>query len=192
VTDVIEPEAGADDAPPARSHVARNSALVVGAVLVLFIAVLATRKPPADTVNPMVGRRVPVLAGPTLSGDRLDAETLRGKWILVNFLASWCVGCVQEHPDLLRWAQAHRDDVQVLGVAYNDDADHLREFFRVKGGDWPVILPPKGSNPAVDFGVTAVPESFLVRPDGLIVAWSQGVTYDWLEEMVTKYGGGPA
>jgi cytochrome c biogenesis protein CcmG/thiol:disulfide interchange protein DsbE len=192
MTEVIE--SGTDDeAPPGRSHLARNTALVVGAVLVLFIGVLATRKPPGDTVNPLVDsaqpRRVPALAGPTLDGGRLDVDSLRGKWVLVNFLASWCVGCVEEHPDLIRFADAHPRDVQIVGVAYNDDAARLREFFRVKGGNWPVIL-PEGTNPAVDFGVTGVPESFLVRPDGLVVGWSQGVTFEWLEQTMARFGGG--
>jgi cytochrome c biogenesis protein CcmG/thiol:disulfide interchange protein DsbE len=179
-----------DDAgePPARSHLARNTALVVGAVLVLFIAVLATRKPPEDAVTQLVGRRVPALSGPTLDGGRFDIDTqlarpelgVPGKWVLVNFLASWCVGCIEEHPDLVRFAKAHRDDVQIVGVAYNDDAEKLREFFRLRGGDWPVIMAERNT-PAYDFGVTGVPESFLVRPDGMVVAWAQGVTYDWLE-----------
>jgi cytochrome c biogenesis protein CcmG/thiol:disulfide interchange protein DsbE len=173
---------GADGVAPPRSHVARNSALVVGAVLALFIAVLATRKPPEDVKNQLVGRRVPALVGTTLDGRRLDVDNLRGKWVVVNFLASWCVGCVEEHPDLLRFARQHAEDVQIVGVAYNDDAASLREFFRVKGGNWPVIVAE--GNSAYDFGVTGVPESFVVRPDGLVVAWSQGVTFDWLNEVL--------
>jgi cytochrome c biogenesis protein CcmG, thiol:disulfide interchange protein DsbE len=192
VTGVIDPGVAAPggqpgpDEPaggPARSHVARNTALVVGAALVLFIAVLATRKPPGETQNPLIGHRVPALAGPTLAGGRVDVDSFRGRWVVVNFLASWCVGCVEEHPDLLAFAERHRDDVQVVGVAYNDDADKLREFFRLKGGDWPVILSPRNSA-AYDFGVTGVPESFVVRPDGLIVNWSPGVTAEWLEQVL--------
>jgi cytochrome c biogenesis protein CcmG, thiol:disulfide interchange protein DsbE len=172
-----------DEPAPARSHVARNAALVIGAVLVLFIGVLATREPAGDVANPLVGRRVPALAGPTLDGGHLDVDSLRGKWVVVNFLASWCVGCIEEHPDLVRFAETYDEDVVVVGVAYNDHAESLREFFRVKGGDWPVIL-SQGNVAAYDFGVTGVPESFVVRPDGLIVAWSQGVTYDWLERVI--------
>jgi cytochrome c biogenesis protein CcmG/thiol:disulfide interchange protein DsbE len=182
--DDAEPEA-AGGAPP-RSHLARNVALVVGAVLVLLIAVLATRKPPGERTNQLVGHRVPELAGPTLKGPRLDVDSLQGKWVVVNFLASWCIGCVEEHPDLLRFAEAHPDDVQIVGVAYNDDAESLRQFFRVKGGDWPVILPERRQVP-VDFGVTGVPETFMVRPDGIIVAWSQGVTYEWMEQVLATY-----
>jgi cytochrome c biogenesis protein CcmG, thiol:disulfide interchange protein DsbE len=193
MTDVYEPEAPLDEpevAPPP-SHVARNTALVVGAVLVLFIAVLATRRPPEDGVNPLIGHRVPALAGPTLDGRRLDVDSLQGKWVVVNFLASWCFGCVEEHPDLVRFAETHREDAQIVGVAYNDDAESLREFFRVKKGDWPVILSERNAA-AYDFGVTGVPESFVVNPDGVVVAWNQGVTYDWLEGVLRANGaGGP-
>jgi cytochrome c biogenesis protein CcmG/thiol:disulfide interchange protein DsbE len=183
---VDEVGTGAAGEAPRRSHLARNVALVVGAVLVLLIAVLATRKPPGERTNQLIGHRVPELAGPTLDGRRLNVDSLQGKWVVVNFLASWCIGCVEEHPDLLRFAQAHPDDVKIVGVAYNDDADSLRRFFEVKGGDWPVILPERRQVP-VDFGVTGVPETFMVRPDGIIVAWSQGVTYDWMEQVLATY-----
>ena len=190
MTDVVEHPVAPDESEgPTRSHVARNAALVVGAVLVLFIAVLATRKPPEDAKNQLVGHRVPALAGPTLDGDRLDIDSLQGKWVVVNFLASWCVGCIEEHPDLIRFAEAHRDDVQIVGVAYNDDTDALREFFRVKGGTWPIILSER-NQAAYDFGVTGVPESFVVAPNGMVVAWSQGVTYDWLERVLAESGAG--
>jgi cytochrome c biogenesis protein CcmG/thiol:disulfide interchange protein DsbE len=194
VTDVREPEIPVDegaldrpveDQPAGRSHLARNVSLVVGAVLVLLIAVLATRKPPADTPNQLRGHRVPALAGPTLDGGRLDIDSLQGRWVVVNFLASWCVGCIEEHPDLLRFAQAH-PEVQIVGVAYDDDAESLREFFRVKGGDWPVILPER-RQVAVDFRVTGVPESFVVAPSGVIVEWNQGVTFEWLESVLAAY-----
>jgi cytochrome c biogenesis protein CcmG/thiol:disulfide interchange protein DsbE len=183
---------------PRRSHLARNLALAVGAVLVLLIAVLATGKPPGETPNSTVGHRVPALAGPTLDGRYFDIDDVQnridpsqGKWLLVNFLASWCIGCEVEHPELVEFAKRHPDDVQVVGVAYKDTPEKLRDFFQLRGGTWPVVFPER-KDVAVDFGVTALPESFLVRPDGMIVAWSPGVTLDWLERALAENGGGPA
>jgi cytochrome c biogenesis protein CcmG/thiol:disulfide interchange protein DsbE len=188
MTDVREPLDGVD-AP--RSHAARNAALAVGAVVLLLIVVLATRKPPEDAKNPLVGRRVPALAGPTIHGGTVDIDSFRGKWVVVNFLASWCTGCLAEHPDLVRFAGEHRDDAQILGVGFDDSPENLRTFFQEHGGDWPVVL-SDGNRVAVDFGVTGVPESFVVAPNGRIVAWSQGVTLEWLNQVIADFGGAGA
>ena len=189
MTGVRDGEAGADAVPG--SHLARNAALAVGAVVLLLIVVLATRKPPEDAKNPLVGRRVPALAGPTIHGDTVDIDQFRGKWVVVNFLASWCTGCLVEHPDLVRFAGQHRDDAQILGVGFDDSRENMRAFFQEHGGDWPVVL-SEGNRVAVDFGVTGVPESFVVRPDGLIVAWSQGITLEWLNRVIAEFGGAAA
>jgi cytochrome c biogenesis protein CcmG/thiol:disulfide interchange protein DsbE len=190
--DPVDPVAadrpGSGPEGPPRSHLARNAALAVGAVLLLLIVVLATGKPPEDAKNPLVGHRVPALSGPTIHGDTVDIDSFRGRWVVVNFLASWCTGCLAEHPDLVRFAEQHRDDAQILGVGFNDSRENMQTFFQEHGGDWPVVL-SDSNRVAVDFGVTGVPESFVVAPDGRIVAWSQGITLDWLNQVIADNGG---
>ena len=178
------PDTGGD-AP--RPKVARWVALGVGVVLVLFIALLATRPQDSDPPSAaLLGKRVPALSGATLDGRTASVDALRGKWVLVNFVAEWCVACVDEHPDLKAFAEANRADVQVLGVAYQSHSlDQLRDFFAKNGGDWPVITSDDG-RAALDFGVTAVPETFLVTPDGVVYAHAEGVTREWLDEVFTQ------
>jgi cytochrome c biogenesis protein CcmG/thiol:disulfide interchange protein DsbE len=90
---------------------------------------------------------------------------------VVNFFATWCVPCVQEHPDLVNFSAAHQvqGDAAVLGVVYSDSAQAVRSFRDEKGGTWPMVTDPKGRI-ALDYGVSGVPESFLVNPDGVVVA----------------------
>lgn len=186
--DAVEPVLEAD---VARSgHPARWVALAVGVVLLAFLAVLATRTFGADTVdrNPLIGRAVPPLEGETIDGATFDIDDHRGQWVVVNFFATWCIPCRVEHPELVRFAESHAEtgDVVVVSVAFDDEADAIREFFATNGGDWAVI-PRDTTRTALDFGVTGVPESYVVAPNGLVVAGFQGVTAEALDEVIDRF-----
>jgi cytochrome c biogenesis protein CcmG/thiol:disulfide interchange protein DsbE len=95
---------------------------------------------------------------------------LRGKYVLVNFFATWCVPCRQEHPELVRFAARHasRGDAAVMQVVYGDRASPVKSFIAKHGGDWTVLDDPKGSI-ALDWGVRGLPESYLVDPNGFVL-----------------------
>jgi cytochrome c biogenesis protein CcmG/thiol:disulfide interchange protein DsbE len=173
-----------------RRHVARWVALGAGLVLMAFVVVLATR-PSADErpiAGELVGQPVPPVAGPTLDGSSYDIDAERGRWVVVNFFATWCTPCLIEHPELVRFSEEHvaTDDAQVVSVAFQDQPEALEEFFADNGGDWPVIVGDTGRT-AIDFGVTGVPESYLVAPDGVVVAKFEGVTADRLDQVIDRY-----
>lgn len=177
--------------PPPRSHLARNVAIAVGVLLVIFIVVLATR--PSASEKPLaanaVGRAVPAVQGTTLDGQTFDVDKLRGDWVVVNFFATWCAPCQQEHPELVKFSQQHQaadDGVHVVSVAYDDKADAIRQYFDKKGGAWPVLVGDTGRI-ALDFGVTGVPESYLVAPNGLVVDKFTGVTAADLDAAIARF-----
>jgi cytochrome c biogenesis protein CcmG/thiol:disulfide interchange protein DsbE len=195
VTDVVEPsdapdpgrepESGAGGAGGGRRRVGLIVSAVVAVVLVAFVAVLATREPATErrASSPLIGKVAPALAGETVDGGSFDIDDHRGRWVLVNFFATWCQPCVQEHPELVRFSQAHAtaDDALVVSVVYDEsDLGRVRDFFAERGGDWPVLS--DGLLPAVDYGVVKVPESYLVAPNGLVVQkYTGGVTQDMIE-----------
>jgi cytochrome c biogenesis protein CcmG/thiol:disulfide interchange protein DsbE len=80
-------------------------------------------------------------------------------------------------------------DVEVVSVAFSDDAARIQEFFEDNGGDWPVI-PNDTNRVALEFGVTGVPESYVVDPNGIVVAKFEGVTRAGLDEVVGTTQGG--
>jgi cytochrome c biogenesis protein CcmG/thiol:disulfide interchange protein DsbE len=97
----------------------------------------------------------------------LTAAAVKGKLTLVNFWASWCVPCRQEHPVILSLSQDPR--LTVVGVNYKDGTENALRFLGELGNPYAAIgLDPNGKM-AIDWGVYGIPESYLVGPDGTIL-----------------------
>ena len=137
--------------------------------------------------SPLVGNLAPELVGETLDDTNFDIDEHRGQWVLVNFFATWCPPCVQEHPELVQFAERNGEQVQVVSVAFDDtEVDEVTAFFAKNGGDWPVIT--SGADGAsFDYGVKKLPESFLVDPSGTVRVKINGqVTADGLDELIVE------
>ncbi|MEY2471500.1 MAG: cytochrome c biosis protein CcmG, thiol:disulfide interchange protein DsbE [Actinomycetota bacterium] len=156
----------------ARRRVAPWIAGAVAIVLLVVIVVAARAKPAEQRTadSPLLGHRAPAVAGAVISGPAQTLDYLRGKYVVVNFFATWCVPCRQEHPELVRFAAHHAslDDAAVMQVVYGDRASTVRSFLHKNGGDWTVVDDPKGSI-ALDWGVRGLPESYLVDPKGFVI-----------------------
>lgn len=141
--------------------------------IAMLVAVLASRSPSGSRSvrSPLLGKPVPNVMATTIDGKPFDLASLKGKWVLVNFFATWCVECVREHSDLVRFHDTHTNlgDASVVGLIYSDSVQAVEEFRDDEGGRWPMVDDPKGRI-ALDFGVAAVPESFLVDPSGIVVS----------------------
>lgn len=173
-----------------RSH-ARWISIAVLIVLVFLVGVLATR-PAADSktpASPLVGQPAPVVAGTALDGRTVDIASLRGRYVVVNFFATWCGPCRQEHPEIVAFAKQHvgPTDPTVVAVAYDQsDLNAARSFFAQNGGTWPVLPDNKG-HISIDYGVRGLPETYVIDPNGNIAAHvSGGVTLAKLDQLTGR------
>lgn len=182
--------------PLARRRRALWIAVAVAAVVGLLVAALATR-PSAESVavrSPLVGRPAPAIAASTIDGQAFRLADLRGRWVVLNYFATWCVPCRMEHADLVRFQAKHEaaGDASVVAVVYDDSSQAVKEFRAAEGGTWPMVEDPKGRI-AIDYGVAGVPESFLIDPKGVVVAkLLGGVRFDDLEALLAKAKAGEA
>ena len=119
------------------------------------------------------------LATPALAAEKFD-YTLRdldgveyrasdslGKWLIINFWATWCAPCLHEMPELEKFYQQNRDIADLWGVTFEDtDIDAIREYVARLGVTYPIL--GYGQDPKTGYGpVRVLPSTFVIDPEGL-------------------------
>ena len=193
VTSTFRGSAAESGVGPHPSKSARITAIIIGVIALALIAVLATRDGGEKSIrNQFLGREAPPVQGPSAidASVRFDLSEHRGKYVVINFFATWCPPCVQEHPELVEFARRHEGSGQrrLVSVVFGgaNETAAVRRFFAANGGSWPVIVDPTGTL-AVDYAVAQVPESILVSPTGLVLGKIRGgVSADGLDAIIDQ------
>jgi cytochrome c biogenesis protein CcmG/thiol:disulfide interchange protein DsbE len=170
---IVRASAGSPAVPaPARASLNRR-VLLLGLIVVaglLAVLLLNLGRDPHSIRSPLVGRTAPAFALPAVGGGApVTSETLRGRPLVLNFWATWCAPCLQEHETLVSTARALGSDVQFLGVVYEDDEDRVQAFLRRHGSSYPSLMDP-GAKAAIAYGVAGVPETYFIDAKGVIRA----------------------
>ena len=146
--------------------------LVALAALVALFALFALGRDPRVKPDALVGEPLPQLMLPTLVGG--EAAPLRAAVegpTFVNVFASWCTPCEVEHPELIRLREA---GVRVVGLAYKDDPAKSAAFLQRLGDPFAQVLVDRDGRAGIELGISGVPETFLVGPDGVVRAKHAG------------------
>lgn len=112
------------------------------------------------------------IGGSTFQGKEFDWKSRRGKVVLVNFWATWCVPCVEKIP-LLREMQEKYGDrgFEIVGISLDEDKANLTEFMATRGVPWTVLHHPGGQHPtAMQYHVESLPYTLLVDQDGYVIS----------------------
>lgn len=117
-----------------------------------------------------VGANVPEFYLPDIEGKSFALSSLKGKWVLLDFWASWCAPCRREGKHVLElYKKYQQDGFEVLGVSIDQNPDAWKKAIDEDQTLWKHVLDQK-SEVAKIFGVSSVPRVFLIDPNGVIVA----------------------
>lgn len=129
-------------------------------------------QPPGRDGAVVAGKPAPDLTLATLDGSQVELGKLRGKFVFLDFWATWCHPCVQELPNVkkLHAATAERKDFVLIGVSLDYKKATLERFINDKGLSWRQVFGSDATRAAEAFGVYAIPATFLIGPDGTVIA----------------------
>lgn len=102
-----------------------------------------------------------------LAGNLHRVSDYRGKWLVINFWATWCPPCIKEMPELERFFQENKDRAHMWGVTFEDNGlEKIREFVKRLGVTYPIL--GYAQDPLTGYGsVTVLPTTFIIDPKGL-------------------------
>ena len=149
--------------------------LLVFAGLAMLLFVRLGAGDPALVPSALIGRPAPALALAPLPGlgvPGLDSADLKGGRVTVlNVFASWCAECHTEHAALLALAEEptiRQAGARLVGVLYKDDPENARRYLGAKGNPFALVGVDPGGRAGIDLGVYGVPETFVIRGDGVV------------------------
>ncbi len=153
--------------------------LTVGLACVGLLALLGSQiLVPAQSqtnagISPLIGHPAPDFTLAALSSQSTPAvhlASLKGKPVMLDFWASWCVPCQHEAPLLqTTWQRVQGQGVVFLGIDFQDDHTQGLNFLHTYGITYPNVVDDSGST-AINYGVTGVPETFFLNRQGVIVS----------------------
>lgn len=118
-----------------------------------------------------IGKPAPNVTGQDLDGRPVRLESLKGKYVLVEFWATWCGPCVVELPRLQKaYEKYHAAGFEIVGVSLDENRTAVVDFVKARKLPWPQIHNAGANSDVVDaFGVGSIPANFLIDPDGKLV-----------------------
>jgi cytochrome c biogenesis protein CcmG, thiol:disulfide interchange protein DsbE len=144
--------------------------LVAFGVLAVLLGIGIKRSPEKGLIaSPLIGKPAPHFSLPSLTDAQKTVSTtdLQGKWYVLNVWGTWCVACRAEHTMLL---EMQRSGVApVVGLNWRDDDAQALDWLAQLGNPYALIAVDREGRTAIDYGVYAAPETFLIDPKGIVV-----------------------
>jgi cytochrome c biogenesis protein CcmG/thiol:disulfide interchange protein DsbE len=145
-------------------------ALVLGIVGLVALFYKGLWGDPRAIPTVLVGTQAPVFSGPEVnSGAIISLDDYKGKVVMMNFWASWCLECREEHQNLLAIQKRYSGNPHfvLVGINYQDQEEDARKYLETYGNSFQHVRDMKGSI-SIDYGVYGVPETFVMDQQGII------------------------
>jgi cytochrome c biogenesis protein CcmG, thiol:disulfide interchange protein DsbE len=146
-------------------------ALAIGLIVTQIVLLRGGGPPQSFTGSLVVGKPAPDFKLATIDGTSVSLSQFRGRPVLVNFWATWCIPCREEMPELVRSYEAHKaEGFVILGsnLTYTDSLPDVQAFIKEFKMTFPVLLDKDGAVAESLYQIPGVPTSVFVRRDGTI------------------------
>jgi len=129
---------------------------------------------PHAVPNLLINNPAPDFELATVDGKTFSSKSLKGKPTLLNFWSTWCEPCKLEHELLQEASKFYGDRVQFVGIVYQDNVEAAQAYLKVRSNLYPQLM-DEGSRSAIDYGVSGVPETYVLSADGTVIHKEAGV-----------------
>jgi cytochrome c biogenesis protein CcmG/thiol:disulfide interchange protein DsbE len=147
----------------------RRAVISVVVVVLVGLGAYGVLQPSSHQQGAAIGATAPLFSASDLNGRRVALADARGKTVLLNFWASWCIPCRQEFP-VLRRAETRHAGVTVIGVIFDDQPSPAGAFMNAQHADWPALQDPNAQI-ASAYGVglkPGIPVTIVIDSKGVI------------------------
>ena len=137
-------------------------------ILSIFFYLLITERNPSEIPSNLLNKNVPFFEAESLFKNEkfISSQEFKNEIILVNFFATWCKPCRDEHVYIKRFS--NKKGIKVIGINYKDNSKKTIEWLKNLGNPYSNVLIDKNGRVAIDWGVYGIPETFIVNPSGII------------------------
>jgi len=158
---------------------------IVVAILAIGLFFYQRSNQPKDISQQMA----PPIEGVTLAGKKISLENFKGKYVLIDFWASWCGPCRRANPKVVKIYHKHHDNgLEVLSIALEKSESAWKAAIQKDGLDWPnhIMENQREGMPISDrYDVKSIPTKFLVDPKGVIIAINP--SFRKIDRIMTQY-----
>ena len=137
-------------------------------ILSVFFYLLIIDRNPSEIPSNLLNKEVPVFEAKSLLKNKkfVSSNEFKNEITLVNFFATWCKPCRDEHVFIERFA--NEKGIKIIGINYKDNSEKTIEWLEDLGNPYKDILIDKNGKIAIDWGVYGIPETFIIDSNGII------------------------
>jgi cytochrome c biogenesis protein CcmG/thiol:disulfide interchange protein DsbE len=137
-------------------------------VVVSVILFKGLNKTTNNVISPLLNKPAPIFNLPQLMDPQkiYTEKDLLGEITIVNFWATWCPPCWKEHPVLVKIANDYK--IRMLGINYKDTPENAKKWLSESANPYYVVLTDEQGKTAIEWGIIAVPETFVVDKQGIV------------------------
>ena len=150
--------------------------ILLTVICFFFFLFILYEKNPNNPPSALINKNLPLFSTTNLynTNEDLSSESLKDKYTLINFFASWCAPCKAEH-HLFFELKKYQPELFIVGIAHKDEPMNSKKYLNENGNPYSFVGLDQDGKIALEFGVFGLPETFIINSDGKIIFKQTGL-----------------